>query len=273
MRNVTIAVTVAAAAVAALSLTATAPTRAQTPPPTLVGVFAHPDDEMMVGPVLARYAREGVRVHLIVATDGAQGGSRTTIPRGPELARARAEEMRCAAAALGAQPPILLEFSDGGLGGYAADPTLLFRLAERVQKELARLQPAAVVTWGPDGGYGHPDHRLIGDIVMQLARAGAPGVPERIFYQHFPAEGFGVMSPGRGAPPFLVPQAKQLSVRIAYTDADLATARRSMACHKTQVTDELVDRLVTTMQKTFNGVLPFVPAFATSGETNLLSRR
>ena len=46
-----------------------------------------------------------------------------------------------------------------------------------------------------------------------------------------------------------------------------------MACHKTQVTDEIVERLVTTMQKTFNGVLPLVPGFATSGEKDLLPHR
>src|SRR5262245_27816285 len=86
---------------------------------TLVAVFAHPDDETSAAPALARYAREGVQVYLVIATDGAAGGSSTSIPRGPELARARAEEAACAATALGAQPPILLGFPDAQLGNSA----------------------------------------------------------------------------------------------------------------------------------------------------------
>src|SRR6185295_5010706 len=54
---------------------------------TLVAVFAHGDDEGAAAPILARYAREGVQVYLVIATDGAQGGAHTSIPRGPELAR------------------------------------------------------------------------------------------------------------------------------------------------------------------------------------------
>ena len=87
---------------------------------TLVAVIAHSDDETAAAPILARYAREGVQVYLLVATDGAEGGTHTTIPLGPELARARAEEARCAADALGAQPPILLGFPDGKLGTTSA---------------------------------------------------------------------------------------------------------------------------------------------------------
>ena len=75
---------------------------------TLVAVFAHADDEGGAAPILARYAREGAKVYLIIATDGAQGGAHTSIPRGPELARVRSEEARCATDALGIHPPILL---------------------------------------------------------------------------------------------------------------------------------------------------------------------
>src|SRR5262245_51330893 len=75
---------------------------------TLVALLAHADDETAASPVMARYAREGVRVHSIIVTDGAGGsGSQTylqrseTGPVGDALVKARAEEARCAAAALG----------------------------------------------------------------------------------------------------------------------------------------------------------------------------
>ena len=157
---------------------------------TLVAVFAHADDEGAAAPILARYAREGVQVYLIIATDGARGGAHTSIPRGPELARVRGDEARCAADALGIHAPILLGFPDAQLGNYMEDPTRLFQLTARVQGELQRLRPDAVITWGPDGATGHPDHRLVSSVVTQLVRAGAPGAPERLFYVSLPAEGF-----------------------------------------------------------------------------------
>ncbi len=174
---------------------------AQAPSKTLVAVLAHPDDESAASPILARYAREGVKVHLVIATDGAAGGQQTSIPRGPELARARAEEARCATDALGAAPPILLGFPDGQLGNYSDDPLRLFKLTQRLHEELQRLRPDALITWGPDGGTGHPDHRLVSAVVTQLVRTGAPGVPERLFYASLPAEAMRVVNPSRGAPP------------------------------------------------------------------------
>ena len=84
---------------------------------TLVLIMAHPDDESPVAPILCRYAREGVQVHLIIATDGAQGAANTSVPRGPEIAKLRVEESLCSAQALGIHPPILLGFRDGGRWG------------------------------------------------------------------------------------------------------------------------------------------------------------
>lgn len=232
---------------------------------TLVAVVAHGDDEGPVGPILARYAREGAQVYLVIATDGAQGGKHTSIPRGPELARVRAAEARCATDALGIHPPILLEFPDGGL----ADHALLFRLTQRVQAALESLRPDAIITWGPDGGTGHPDHRLISSVVTQLARAGAPGVPDRLFYASIPEEGLRAMNPERGAPPMLVPRASYQTVRVPFTPADLEAAGRSMACHRTQFTDEVIRRIVPLMGASWNGVMPLAPAFSTAPGTDL----
>ena len=99
---------------------------------TLAVVLAHADDESVVGPVLARYAREGVQVYLIIATDGARGFGPDRSSSGQavdskDLAVVRANEARCAARKLGARPPILLEFPDGKLGDYSEDKGLLYR--------------------------------------------------------------------------------------------------------------------------------------------------
>lgn len=235
---------------------------------TLVAVYAHPDDESSASPLLARYAREGVKVHLIIATDGAAGGQNTSIPRGPELARARAEEARCATEALGAAPPILLEFPDGQLGNYVEDPLRLFKLTQRVHEEVQRLRPDALITWGPDGGTGHPDHRLVSAVVTQLVRTGAPGVPERLFYASLPEAAMKVVNP-RGAPPLLIPDTKHLATRVPFTPADLDSARRSLGCHKTQFPADVMARVAESAKAVWNGVVPLSPAFASAGKDDL----
>ena len=82
---------------------------------TLLAVFAHPDDETVVAPLLARYARMGLIARLAITTDGQNGvREHTSIPAGEALAKARAEEARCAAERLGIQPPFLLGLEENG---------------------------------------------------------------------------------------------------------------------------------------------------------------
>jgi LmbE family N-acetylglucosaminyl deacetylase len=245
-------------------------------PRTLVAVLAHADDEAPVAPILARYAREGDRVHMLIVSDGIAGaGQQGLIPRpdsGPQgeaLVRQRAEEARCAARTLGMQPPILLGFPDGKLGDYVGDRSLVFRMTQRLAQELARLRPDAVLTWGPDGGFGHPDHRIVSTLVTQLQRAGAPGVPDRVFHMYLPAEAISAMNPQRGAPPLTIPQQKYFTVRVSFTAEDLEAASRSMACHRSQYTAETVQRVAPAMGRIWNGVIALVPAFEGASATDL----
>ena len=247
--------TVIGALVLASPLTA----RRQEKARTLVAIWAHADDEAPVAPLLARYAREGVQVHMIIATDGAQGAANASVARGPEIAKLRVEEARCSAQALGIHPPILLGFPDGALGHYNADPALLFRVTQRLHEELQRLLPDVLITWGPDGGYGHPDHRIVSSIVTQLSRASAPGVPQRVFYASLPAEGIRAMNPTRGVPPFVIPQPALFTVRVPFTDADFNAGRRSFECHKTQVSQETIDRVVPALRDAWKGEIPLSP--------------
>jgi LmbE family N-acetylglucosaminyl deacetylase len=241
---------------------------AQTTPRTLVAVLAHPDDEGPAGPVLARYAREGVQVHLIIASDGEQGVGANpeflraqSITAGDALGKMRTEEARCSATALGVNPPILLGFPDGKLGDYISDRTLVYRLTDRIAMEIQRLHPDALITWGPDGGTGHPDHRLVSELVTQLVRAGAPGATERLFYMYIPPEGMAAMNPQRGAPPMLVPAAKYLTTIVPFTPADLEAAKRSMACHRSQYSTEVIERVFPMQARSWNGYVTFAPAY------------
>src|SRR6185436_7722722 len=68
----------------------------------LLAVFAHPDDERVVGPLLSRLVGEGREVDLVIATDGSKGvRDHAGIPAGQRLAAARAKEADCSAKRLG----------------------------------------------------------------------------------------------------------------------------------------------------------------------------
>lgn len=256
-----------AAFVCATVMSAPTPAASQNRPRTIVALLAHADDETAVGPALARYAREGVQVQMIIVTDGAGGsGTQTYLQRsdsgpvGSALVTARADEARCAATTLGAREPILLGFPDGKLGDYLGDRGLMTRLTERIAREIERLQPDVVVTWGPDGGTGHPDHRIVGDIATQLLRFGAPGMPDHLFYMYLPVEMFRVANPQRGEPPLLIPQAKYFTVKVPVTPPDLDAAVKAMACHKTQFSAETMQRFLPARDRVWNGAVALVPA-------------
>jgi LmbE family N-acetylglucosaminyl deacetylase len=244
-----------------------APAASQNRPRAIVALLAHADDETAAGPALARYAREGVQVYVIIVTDGSGGsGTQTYLQRpdsgpvGNALVKARADEARCAATTLSARDPILLGFPDGKLGDYLGDRGLMTRLTDGIANEIKRLQPDVVVTWGPDGGTGHPDHRIVSNIATQLLRFGAPGMPERLFYMYLPVEMIRLANPQRGEPPLLFPQAKYFTVRLRFTPADLDAAVQTMACHKTQFSAEAMQRFLSARDRVWNGAVAFVPA-------------
>jgi len=141
----------------------------------LMAMLAHPDDESLgVGGTLARYAAEGVETSVITATRG-QSGRYRGHPRGapehpgPEaLARIRESELAGAAAALGIGDLALLNYADGALD--TADPqTIIAELAGH----LRRVRPQVVLTFSPDGAYGHPDHIAISQFAQAAIVAAA----------------------------------------------------------------------------------------------------
>jgi LmbE family N-acetylglucosaminyl deacetylase len=128
----------------------------------LLCILAHPDDESLaMGGVLARYAAEGVETYLVTATSGERGwqGAPEEHPGAQQLTRIREAELRAAAEILGIRGLSLLRYPDGGLA--AADPgALIARIAQAVRQ----IRPQVVVTFGPDGATGHPDHIAIGQL-------------------------------------------------------------------------------------------------------------
>ncbi len=237
-----------------------APTAVETQPKTILAVFAHPDDEAFVGPLLAHYARQGVRVHLAIVTEAGKGPSpRTGVPAGPELARLRAEEALCSCRELGIEAPSLLGFKDGELGRLNDPPAgYLAELVREIRKLFARLKPDVVITWGPEGGYGHPDHRLVGAVVTQVVQSGRRGAPRRLLYPGLPADR---VRRGPQDPRWAVTDPRFLTVRVPYDAADLAATRKAFACHRSQFPPEQVEVLVSWLHETLGGRVYLRPWF------------
>src|SRR5882672_4513914 len=111
----------------------------------IVAVFAHPDDERVIGPLLSRLAREGRETHLVIATDGSKGVTDfARIPAGAELAAARTKEANCAATRLGVRQLHLVGLPDGGLASFDA----LGKLRSALVSIIDSLRPAAIITFG-----------------------------------------------------------------------------------------------------------------------------
>jgi LmbE family N-acetylglucosaminyl deacetylase len=122
----------------------------------LLAVFPHPDDETLgLGSTLARYAAEGIETYLVCATRGERGwfDSEGPDPGLEGVGRIREAELRCAAENLGLQEVSFLDYIDGDVD--QADPDEIIR---RIVSHIRRIKPHVVVTFGPDGTYGHPDH-------------------------------------------------------------------------------------------------------------------
>lgn len=122
----------------------------------LLAVFPHPDDETLgLGSTLARYSAEGVETYLVCATRGERGwfDSEGPNPGQEGVGRIREGELRCAAEHLGLQEVAFLDYIDGEVD--QAEP---MEMIAKITKHIRRIRPQVVVTFSPDGAYGHPDH-------------------------------------------------------------------------------------------------------------------
>ncbi|MFE4581951.1 N-acetyl-1-D-myo-inositol-2-amino-2-deoxy-alpha-D-glucopyranoside deacetylase [Streptomyces chartreusis] len=150
----------------------------------LLLVHAHPDDESINnGATMARYAAEGARVTLVTCTLGEHG---EVIPpelrhlTGAELGEHRLGELTAAMRELGVEDFRLLggrgRYEDSGMMGLADndDPASLWQAdvdaaARELVEVILDVRPQVLVTYDPDGGYGHPDHIQAHRVAMRAA--------------------------------------------------------------------------------------------------------
>lgn len=216
----------------------------------ILAVFAHPDDERVIGPLLSRLAREGRETHLVIATDGSQGvRDFAHIPAGAPLAAARAKEAACAAARLGVRKLHMLGLPDGGLASFE----VLGKLRRRLAAIIDSLNPAAIITFGPEGGTGHPDHRLVGDVTSQIIQGDSRYSNIDLLYASLPTERLRTAPP---AEPTVNGMAEALlTVRVPFEERDLTAGREEYACHKTQYTPSEMDAVNRYLAHAWNGMV------------------
>jgi len=122
---------------------------------SLMAVFAHPDDESFGNAgTLTKYSREGVFTALVTATRGEAGEISDPALATPDtLGQVREQELRQACSIMGVRDLRLLDYLDGTLP--SVDRKDAVRKIVRAAREL---RPQVILTFGPDGVYGHPDH-------------------------------------------------------------------------------------------------------------------
>ena len=210
---------------------------------TILGIWAHPDDETwLCGGLMARAVRAGSRVACVTATRGEMGSpDEQRWPPGAPLAAVRTTEMEHALAALGVSEHQWLDYGDGRCADVA-DAEAVARLTAVIDD----VRPDTVLTFGPDGMTGHPDHIAVSRWTTAACATAAPdallayatNTPEWLERFRPAMDSLGVFM---GAEPPSTPSA-DLAIHMVF-DGDLLAAKlAALRCQVSQ-TEALVDAL------------------------------
>ncbi|MEV7556658.1 N-acetyl-1-D-myo-inositol-2-amino-2-deoxy-alpha-D-glucopyranoside deacetylase [Streptomyces sp. NPDC089795] len=243
----------------------------------LLLVHAHPDDESINnGVTMAKYAAEGAHVALVTCTLGEEGEvippglAHLAADRDDALGAHRVGELAAAMAELGVHDHRFLggpgRFRDSGMMGapqnqrphafWSAD---VDEAAAYLVEVIRELRPQVLVTYDPNGGYGHPDHIQAHRVAMRAAELaaetayrrdlGAPHTVGKIYWNRVPrsvvdegfarlrAAGGGVPFPAVGSPedvPGVVAD-ERITAEIEAKDTFVAAKAAAMRAHATQI--------------------------------------
>jgi len=160
--------------------------------PRLLFVHAHPDDESLgTGATIAHYSAQGADVRVVTCTLGEEGEvigdhwAELAVDRADQLGGYRIGELTAALRALGVREPIYLggagRWRDSGMRGTPERHRQRFIDADERETVGALVaiireqRPHVVVTYDPDGGYGHPDHVHAHEVTTAAVAAAGPG--------------------------------------------------------------------------------------------------
>lgn len=208
---------------------------------TIMAVFAHPDDEIYIGPLMAKYAREGAKVQLVTVTDGRYGTGQTDLKPGDELTALRHEEVNCAADHMGIEKPIWMGYHDQLKlkDGFFGHVPYIQEIMVKLDSLVVDIEPDVIITWGPDGGSNHMDHRLVSASITQVYLSKSRVKPLSLYYVATPSSHIededqrllaGIAD-------------DYLTTQIAYSEEDREKTILAFQCYKTQFSDEAMKRM------------------------------
>ncbi len=224
----------------------------------ILGVFAHPDDESTISPILAKYIREGAKVHLVIVTDGRLGtNDYHDHEAGETLVATRKEEMKCAAEKLGAELTHLNYHdqlkAEEGYDGHVPHAQAMIKDLYAIVEEV---RPDVLITWGPDGGSTHMDHRLVGASITQVFLSKDWEKQMSLFFYGTPTENI-----DKAESKILRGQASTyLRTKVSYTQQDLDKAFSSIKCHFSQMNPEMTKEAYE-KEKAANGMFIYLRKF------------
>jgi LmbE family N-acetylglucosaminyl deacetylase len=185
-------------------------------PDRVLAIGAHPDDvEFGCGATLARWARDGAFVELLVLTDGSKGSWEPDQDL-EALVATRRQEQRAAARTLGARGVHYLDAVDGELENDA-------HRREQVCRVIRTARPDVVLGHDPWKRYRlHPDHRHAGELVIE-------GIVAARDPHFFPKAG----TPHRPSK-LLLFEAQDVDHVEPATEADIRAKIDALLCHRSQ---------------------------------------
>jgi len=204
---------------------------------TVLTVWAHPDDEAyLTGGLLAASTDAGRRTVCVTATRGEAADPHADAADRSALAAVRTHELEAALTILGVTEHVWLDHPDGGCADV--DPELP---AGQLAALIDDVRPDTVVTFGPDGFTGHPDHQAVSrwtDLALARADYGAGArllhavSQERLIDQEI-GDRFDVYA--LGLPRFCTDD--ELALRLPLTGADLDRKVEALLSQTSQTAD------------------------------------
>jgi LmbE family N-acetylglucosaminyl deacetylase len=194
-------------------------------PGRVLAVYAHPDDpDVSCGGALARWARQGAEVHVVICTTGDKGTTDPDLDPG-ELADRRVEEARRAGAVVGVASQHLLGRPDGELADDSALRGELVALVRRLKPSTVLCPDPTAVIFGEEY-FNHRDHRVVGFCALD-ALAPASALPH-----YFPEAG-----PPHRADTVLLSGTLAPNVWVDITDT-IEDKVAAVSCHRSQFAGE-----------------------------------
>ncbi|MDC7107984.1 N-acetyl-1-D-myo-inositol-2-amino-2-deoxy-alpha-D-glucopyranoside deacetylase [Corynebacterium afermentans] len=220
----------------------------------VVAVHAHPDDEAITtAGALADLSARGADVLVVTCTLGEEGEvigepyQHLVVDEADQLGGFRIQELRRSLDAIGARGQFLGgagRFRDSGMAGSPAsrNPRAFVNSGDVAVEKLAAIfeaeKPHLVITYGPDGGYGHPDHIRAHEITH--AAAERVDVP-RIMWAVRLAEETAALMPAEAPEGWRLPEDGELDgvessdIRVELNDAAYSAKVEAMRAHATQL--------------------------------------